>query len=329
MIGAIPFQFTALPTPLEKHLLEMGLISSSAALEGGEQLDDSAQLRCARHRQDQVNQMRPHWPEFMDTWSAPSLHQAARTATHHQRQEIAQAWAECLAPAFVQAVEALSGRTASNLVFPWVQAASTRRHERLPLAPGALLEEWCAAIDPKDSEDEKAFWDRLTHRVRRHESQKDRARAQAQVEPVAALLMEEVNRYIAKEKKGLGALKVWRRRPVDWLEDLLARPTFVRSCAVVVAKHTRPWAGQLKGDQAFPALAVGLEECLVRKMNVRPNQVDAVERWLAASIEQALPHALLDPLATHQVARLVRESLHLDAHAQSLTPQPLLRPASR
>lgn len=256
------------------------------------------------------------------------MHQAARRARPDQRPHIAQAWVECLDRDFVQALEELSGKDMPALLLPWVNAAATRRHERLPLAPGALLEEWCAALDPRDSEDEKAFWEQLSKHVRIHESQTDRARAQEKVGPVSRSLMEEVHGRIKQLKKGPGLLKVWRRNPADWLEELMAHPTFVRTCGQVVASHTQEWTGQLKGDQAFPALAVGLEVSMTRLMGARPEHIDLLERWLALSIQQALPYVLSDALATPEVARLVRESLHQDTHAQSLAPAPLLRPAS-
>lgn len=317
-------------TPFDQRLQQMGLLSASQASQSQSEGEAEAQLACARHRQSLVARMRPHWGAFLDTWNSASMHQAARQATPAQRKEIARAWAENTDLDFIQAVKELSGKDITALLTPWVNAAVTRRHQRLPLAPGAMLEEWCAAIDPKDSEDEKAFWGHLSQHVRAQESQADRTRAQTRVAPVAQALLGEVHRRIAEQKKGLGVLKSWRRRPAMWLQELLTQPTFVRSCAALIIENTRDWTGQLKGDQAFPALAVGLETSLTRKLGARTDrEVDLLERWLALSIEQALPHVLAEPLATPQVARLVRESLHQDAHAQSLAPAPLLRPSSR
>ena len=319
-----------MPTAFEQRLQQMGLLSAvpESPAQGGDEA--SGQMACARHRQALVDRMRGHWGGFLDTWNSPSMHQASRQATPAQRRDIAAAWAQSIDPDFIQAVEELAGKDVFALLTPWVNAAATRRHARLPLAPGALLEEWCAAIDPKDSEDEQGFWSYLSQHVRAQESQADRARAQSRVAPVAQALLDEVLRRIAEQKKGAGALKFWRRRPATWLQELLEQPTFTRSCANLIIENTRDWTGQLKGDQAFPALAVGLETSLTRKLGASTErEVDLLERWLAQSIEQALPHVLSEPLATPQVARLVRESLHQDAHAQSLAPAPLLRPASR
>lgn len=292
----------------------------------GEQDEASRQMACAARRQGLVNQARPHWGAFLDTWASPMLREAASNAPVSERPRVAQAWAESLPSALSQALEELSGRDMGSLLLPWVELALVRRHD-VSLPAGALLEEWGAALDPDDPMEEGDFWRHLREQVRRQESQMDRQEALSRVGPVSSALVRLAHDQIAKQTRGIGVLKVWRRRPAQWLGDLLSRPDFVRASAAIIVQHTQSWTNRIKGDQAFPALAVDLEKELTRHLRATSDkEIDALERWLALAIEQALPQVLADRMATPQVARLVRESLHQNTHAHSLTPAPLLRP---
>lgn len=312
---------------LGKKLKALGYLGEASGTDLSEaQESASRQMACAARRQGLIGRARPHWGAFLDTWASPMLREAASNAPVAERSRIALAFAESLPEELSAALEELSGRCLADLLLPWVELALLRRHN-ISLPAGALLEEWGAALDPDDPMDEGDFWRHLRQQVRRQESQMDRQEALSQVAPVSSALVRQTHARIAQEKKGWAALKVWRRRPAQWLGDLIANPTFVRETATIIVQHTQYWTNRLKGEQAFPALAVELEKELTRRLRATsPSEVDALERWLALAIEQALPQVLVDRMATPQVTRMVRESLHQNAHANSLVPAPLLRP---
>ena len=215
-----------------------------------------------------------------------------------------------------------------ELLVPWVQAAGQRRHQRLPLAPGALLEEWCAVIDPEDPEDERRFWTQVSEKMRKNDAKTDRQTAEAAINGLAKDLAQVAQAHLPRVKGGAKGLMFWRNTPAHWLEELIADQAFMGDGTRAVVQATQPWKEELEPDQAFPALAMGLETALTRSLGcVQGPQVQSLEKWLALVIERALPSVIADPVATPQVARLVRESLHLDEHAQALLPPPLLRTA--
>lgn len=312
---------------LTQRLLALGLLTPTDAERPEVPCEAAEQLQRAQARQALADQLRAHWGAFLDTWASATVHEAALRATEAQRQAIAQAWAETLPGSFRQAVETLSCTPLEDALVPWVEAAATRRHGPLPMAAAALLEEWCAALDPSDPEQPRTFWAHVTQEIREHGARQDRSMAERTVAATAEGLVAVVHRHMAMAQEGWGRLKVWKRTPAAWLADLLERPDFGRASAEAVATTTLAWKGVLEPDQAFPALAMGLEVALIRPLGVQtPEDIQVLERWLAQAIEDALPAVLVERLAAPQVARLVRESLHLDAHAQSLAPAPLLTP---
>ena len=313
---------------LETRLQSLGLLNSELPAASAPDAQVACQLAQQARRGDLANALRADWPGFLETWTSSTLQEASRQATEAERVQVAQAWAECLPEGFAQAIRTLGAKSPAELLLPWVQAASQRRHARLPLAPGALLEEWCAVIDPQDPEDERHFWSRVSEKLRTNDAKSDRQKAAEVVADLAKQLANNANEHLPRIKGGAKTLMFWRNSPAHWLEELIADRVFMNDSTRSIVQHTQAWKGQLDPDQAFPALAMGLETALTRSLGcAQGEQVQALEKWLASTIEQALPSVIQDPLATPQVARLVRESLHLDEHAQALVPPPILRPA--
>lgn len=310
--------------PLTQRLTSMGLLANQP-LDEVPQSDTEAQMVQAKRRQAIMERLSPHWGEFLATWLSPGLRQATLGANESQRRDIAQAWADCLDARFKGALVELAGPDLQAMLLPWVEATVNRRHVQLPLAAGALLEEWCAVLDPEDPEDGLAFWSHVAKHLRELDSRHDREIASAAVEPLGQALRGVLQAQLAEHQKGWKRLKVWQRTAMDWLPELLQQPAFIRFSGAEVTRHTASWKDTVDAEQAFPALAMGLETWMTSHLGTgSPEEVVALETWLAASIQMALPHVLPNKFDTPRVARLVRESLHLDTHAQSLAPPPVL-----
>ncbi len=309
---------------LTQRLASLGLLPNATppALPSDEV---GVQMARAKRRQAIVERLSPHWGEFLETWLSPGLRQATLQANESQRRDIAQAWADCLDERFKAALVELSGPDIPAMLFPWVEASVGRRHAQLPMAAGALLEEWCAVLDPEDPEDGPTFWSQVSKHLRELDSRHDRQLAEKVVEPLGQALWGVLQAQMAEHQQGWERLKVWKRHPVDWLPDLLELPAFVRFSAAEVTRHTAAWKDNVDSEQAFPALAMGLEAWMTIRLGASSHEeIVALETWLAASIQTALPQVIPNKFDTPRVARLVRESLHLDSHAQSLAPPPVL-----
>lgn len=311
--------------PLTQRLASLGLLETPEPTVAVSEEAPSAQTSATR-RKAIVDRLSPYWSDFLATWTSRDLRKAAAGANDAQRREIAQAWADCLAEDFKAVLVELKGPDLKGLLLPWVEACLDRRHTDLPLPPQAFLEGWVAVLDPDNPEDHVAFWHQVSKQLREADSEEDRKIASKAVEALAPKLLEVLKSHIADRQGRLGGLKFWKRKPTAWLPELLTIPGFIRVSSLEVTAVSHGWKGKLDPAQSFPALAMGLELWLTPRLGIREREESVLlETWLAASITKALKHVMEDKWDVPRVGRLVRESLHLDAHPQSLAPPPELR----
>lgn len=311
--------------PLTQRLNSLGLLETLEPTPVVGEEEHPTQ-NTANSRKAIADRLHPHWRDFLATWTSADLRQATASANDAQRQEIAQAWADCLEEEFKAVLVELKGPDLKGVLLPWVEACLNRRHTDLPLPPQAFLEEWVAVLDPASPGDHLAFWHQMSKQLREADSEQDRKIATKAVEVLAPKLLEVLKSHIADQQGRLGGLKFWKCKPTAWLPELLTIPGFIRVSSLEVTAVSHGWKGKLDPAQSFPALAMGLELWLTPRLGIREREESVLlETWLAASINKALKHVMEDKWDIPRVGRLVRESLHLDAHPQSLVPPPELR----